>query len=70
VTGVSPNTPASQAGLKTGDIIVKIDDQTVDTETPFVNALMRHKVGDQVRLVVNRGGKELTLDATLSQNPQ
>jgi S1-C subfamily serine protease len=70
VTGVSPNTPASQAGLKAGDIIVKIDDQAVDTETPFVNALMRHKVGDRVRLIVNRGGKELTLDATLSQNPQ
>jgi S1-C subfamily serine protease len=70
VTGVSPNTPASQAGLKAGDIIVKIDDQAIDTDTPFVNALMRHKVGDQVKLVVNRGGKELTLDATLSQNPQ
>ena len=70
VTGVSANTPASQAGLKAGDIIVKIDDQAVDAETPFVNALMRHKVGDRVKLVVNRSGKELTLDATLSQNPQ
>jgi hypothetical protein len=27
-------------------------------------------VGDQVKLVVNRSGKELTLDATLSQNQQ
>jgi S1-C subfamily serine protease len=70
VTGVSPNTPASQAGLKTGDIIVRIDDQGVDADTPFVNALMRHKVGDSVKLVVNRGGKELTLDAVLSQNQQ
>jgi serine protease Do len=70
VTAVSPNTPASLAGLKAGDIIVKIDGQVVNADTPFVNALMRHKVGDRVTLVVNRGGKELTLDATLSQSQQ
>jgi len=66
VTRVSPNTPASQAGLKAGDVIVKIDDQAIDTNTPFVNVLMRHKVGDRVKIVVNRSGKELTLEATLA----
>jgi S1-C subfamily serine protease len=68
VTGVSPNTPASQAGIKTGDIIVKIGDQPITAEMPFVNVLMRYRVGDQVKVVINRGGKEIIVDATLAQN--
>jgi S1-C subfamily serine protease len=67
VTAVSPNTPASQIGLKSGDVIVKIDGQAVDTSNPFINVLMRHKPGDQITIVVNRAGKETTMQATLAE---
>ncbi len=70
VTRVSPNSPASQAGIKSGDVIVRIDDLAVTAEMPFVNVLMRHRVGDRVKIVVNRSGKELTVETTLTQNNQ
>jgi S1-C subfamily serine protease len=70
VTRVSANSPASQAGIKTGDVIVRIDDLAVTAEMPFVNVLMRHRVGDRVKIVVNRSGNELTVEATLTESSQ
>lgn len=52
-----PNTPASRAGIKTGDVIVKINDQQtegLDLETA-VN-LMRGPVGTKVTLTLMRSG--------------
>jgi 2-alkenal reductase len=70
VTRVSANSPASLAGIKTGDVIVRIDDLSVTPEMPFVNVLMRHRVGDRVKIVVNRSGSELTVEATLTESSQ
>lgn len=67
ITRVMPGTPASQAGLRAGDIILKINDEPINERNPFLNVLMRHKVGERVRLLVNRGGKEITLEVTLGQ---
>jgi len=67
ITRVLPGTPASQAGLMAGDIILKINDEPINEQNPFLNVLMRHKVGERVRLLINRGGREITLEVTLGQ---
>ncbi|MEW6446590.1 MAG: S41 family peptidase [Bacillota bacterium] len=60
-----PGTPAARAGIKGGDVIVKIDDrptQGLDLETAL--NLMRGPVGTKVRLTIMRAGSkplELTL---------
>jgi putative serine protease PepD len=65
VTSVSRSTPADKAGLKAGDVILKIDNDVVDADNPLNNALWRHKPGDTVKLTINRAGRESTVDVTL-----
>jgi len=66
---VAPATPASQAGLKAGDVIVAISGDPIDPENPFLNVLMRHQVDETVTLNVNRFGHELALEVTLEERP-
>lgn len=68
VAEVTPRSPAAQAGLQPGDVILKIDNQDLNDQTPCLNALMRHRPGDKVKLLVNRDGQTLTLDATLGDS--
>jgi 2-alkenal reductase len=65
ITSVSRNTPADKAGLKAGDVILKMDNDVVDAANPLNNALWRHKPGDTVKLTINRAGREITVDVTL-----
>lgn len=69
VLQVAPATPASQASLKAGDVIVVISGDPIDSENPFLNVLMRHQVGETVTLSVNRFGRELALEVTLGERP-
>ncbi len=69
VLQVAPSTPASQAGLEVGDVIVDINGDPIDPENPFINVLMRHQVGEIVTLSVNRFGRELALEVTLGERP-
>jgi len=67
--GVQPNTPAADAGLQDGDIIVKIDDRSIDGEHPLDATLSQHAPGDKVSIEVLRDGKTLTLSLTLGTRP-
>jgi sigma-B regulation protein RsbU (phosphoserine phosphatase) len=53
---VSPNSGAERAGLRTGDRIVAINDERLDTLEPFYKAVGRGKPGDVVTLSVERPG--------------
>ena len=67
VVEVVPESPADQAGLRHGDIIVQIDDTPLDEKHPFINALFDHQPGDTVTLTVYRGQQKITLDVTLGE---
>jgi 2-alkenal reductase len=69
VLQVAPATPAAQAGLEAGDVIVTIGGDPIDPDNPFLNVLMRHQVGETVTLDVNRFGRELMLEVTLGERP-
>src|SRR5262249_26567123 len=55
----SPNSPAAEAGLKTGDVILKIEGNPVRRAVQLADALAEHKVGDVLTLTVRREGKEI-----------
>lgn len=61
--------PADKAGLKAGDIIVKINDTAVDHLNSLSAIINRHKVGDKVALSVLRDGKQQKIDVTLGAAP-
>jgi S1-C subfamily serine protease len=70
VGDVVADSPASRAGIRQGDTIVEFADQPVrdpDDVSAVVNA---RRPGDEVRVVVERGGERRTLTVTLGEQPE
>ena len=65
VASVTAGTPAEAAGLRAGDIIVAFNGKPVTSAAQLVNRLDEQKMGDSVRLTVQRDGKPVELTATL-----
>lgn len=64
------DSPAENAGVSEGDIIIKINGQAVDTENKLAEIISQSRIGQNLDLVVWRDGRELTLTATVGQSPQ
>lgn len=67
LAGVTPGSPAEQAGARKGDILVEFGGMSVKDLYGFTDALRVHKPGDVVQVVVLRGGERVTLTATLGR---
>ncbi len=61
--------PADKAGLQEGDVITKVDGQSIDEKTSLISILGSHKVGDTVHLTVVRGDKTLQVSVKLEAAP-
>jgi serine protease DegQ len=61
--------PAAQAGLRPGDVIVRLDDANVDTVEDLFGELRRRRPGSQVRLTLVRDGRERQATVTLADRP-
>jgi serine protease Do len=69
ITSVSNGSPADEAGLKAGDVITKMDNESISTSDDLVSAIESRQIGDQVEIVYYRGdGQELT-SLTLEGSP-
>ncbi len=62
--------PAAKAGLKEGDIILKLNDIKIDENSSLSSAVNQFKVGDTVTLTIFRDGKEQQVKVQLVENPQ
>jgi 2-alkenal reductase len=69
IQDVTANSPATRAGLKSGDVITSINGTTLTEESPLPTLLLKFKPGDTVQLAVLRDGKTLTLSLTLAERP-
>jgi S1-C subfamily serine protease len=70
VGNVIPNGPADKAGLKTGDVIVKVGKvEPKDTET-LLKVLSESKPGDKLPITIKRDDKEQTITVTLGERPK
>ena len=67
VTKVAEDSPASQAGLRAGDIITKVGDIALDETHSYVNTLFTFKPGDEIALTVVRDGKDTQIKITLGE---
>ena len=61
VQRVLPESPAEKAGLKRGDLVVSVAEQTVKTPAALLQQVERAEVGQPLALRVLRGQKELQL---------
>ncbi len=57
--------PAARAGLRDGDIIVKIGDVDINTSGDLFQVLMQHRSGERVLVEYYRGNNRSTADVTL-----
>lgn len=69
VRSVEDFSPAQKAGLQAGDVIVKVDGQSITTMDELNDIKNSHKVGDVLTLTVNRNGEEKELKVTLEETP-
>jgi S1-C subfamily serine protease len=69
VQQVAPGGPADRAGIRQGDLVVKLNGADVRNWDQLVVASRGTTVGKAVQVVVVRDGKELTLDLTPAARP-
>ena len=65
IQAVEKGSPAEKAGLKKGDVVTKLDDRAVTDSPTLIVAIRSHLPGDEVTLLVKRGGEEEKLQVTL-----
>ncbi|TRX45295.1 Do family serine endopeptidase [Fulvivirga sp. M361] len=65
VRGIAGNSGAKEAGIKDGDVIVKIDDIEVENTAQLIGYVGSKRPGDVVTIKVNRQGKDIDFNVTL-----
>ncbi|MDD7725105.1 MAG: Do family serine endopeptidase [Bacteroidales bacterium] len=65
VASVADGGAAKEAGVKENDVIVKIDDEAVNSVPDLQSRVAQHRPGDSMKLTVVRDGKEQNIVATL-----
>jgi len=69
LTGVTPGSPADRGGVKPGDVVVEFGGVPVTDLYSYTDALRARRPGDQITVVVLRGGERLSLPVTLGRRP-
>ena len=67
IAQVSPRSAAARAGLKEGDVVLRINDRTIRDGSSLRNAIGLLDVGEAVRLDILRDGQPLTLNAKVGE---
>ena len=57
--------PAAQAGMRLGDIIIRVNNSVVNSQSAFEEELSYHNPGDKVAFTYVRGSEEKTVNLTL-----
>ncbi len=68
-SGVTPGSPAEQAGMKGGDVLLRFGQKEIRNIYDYTYALGEHKPGDKVVVEVRRDGQTMTLELTLGSRP-
>ena len=67
VVSVRADGPASQAGIRRGDIVVEIGGQAIDATHAFSQVLLTHRPGERVKTAVRRGAEEFEVEVVLGE---
>ncbi|MES3013807.1 MAG: PDZ domain-containing protein, partial [Pseudomonadota bacterium] len=69
ITGVLQGGPASEGGLRPGDVVTQVAQRPVGNTAQLLNAVASLKPRSQAQFAVQRGGQALALDVTIGQRP-
>ena len=67
VAGVEDGSPADEAGLEAGDLILSVDGEELRNHLQLGEVVSSKRPGEEVTLTIDRGGERMELTATLGQ---
>jgi S1-C subfamily serine protease len=67
VVAVTPESPAEQAGVRLGDVILRFDGQRVAVPEDLLSLLTAERVGRTVAVAISRGGTMLDVNVTVGE---
>ena len=70
VAAVTPGSPAERAGLRRGDVITRVRSRAVRNRFDWDAALLDLRVGEEVPLVVRRGGADVSVSVRIADLPE
>ncbi len=70
IVQIVKNGAADKAGLKQNDRILSFDGEQIQSTSDVKNVLKKHKIGDTVKMVVERDSKKITVEITLHAQTQ
>ncbi len=68
IESVQSGSAGDAAGLRSGDVVLKVDDEVISSVDALVATIRGYRPGDDVTLTVQRDGKTMTLDAKLDSD--
>jgi len=69
VTNVAVGSPAAEAGLEEGDVIVQFGGEEIISVDQLIRAIHAREIGETVTIVYWRGDTRYTTQATLTESP-
>ena len=69
VANIDRTGPAARAGLKPGDVVLSVNNASVDTAQGLIKAVAATPPGNSVRLTVRRGGQNIELPVIVGRRP-
>jgi putative serine protease PepD len=67
ISAVQTGSAADKAGIKQGDVVIKVNDRTISSGDDLVGAIQSTTVGSQVQLTIVRNGQQSTVTATVGE---
>lgn len=69
VAKVSDNSAAAEAGMQVKDRIISVNGTEISSAAELSKVIDSKKVGDTIKIIVERDHKQVTLNATLKEAP-
>jgi len=70
IVAIVPESPAEQAGIRIGDVIMEVNGRRVTRAQPLDEHIMLYQPGDTVALTILRDGRTRQIDVRLASEPQ
>lgn len=70
VMGTEPGSPAEQAGLMLGDVLVRLNDKTINSMEAVQELLSEISIGKEVKIGLLRGGQSVDVNVKIGERPQ
>ena len=69
IVEVTPGSPADQANLRVGDIVIAVEGTSLTTHRGLKELILRYKPGDEIELTILRDGREQNVSVRLGTPP-